>query len=195
MFCSIECRNEAHKYFNEDFEAMVVYTPMVLTGDRILRDFEQAFGGRKKFLKYFTRNDLKTLDKTIFNFDWTNKEFVERYKVVCLLSLYKSALAFLPYIVGDAFKTLRRHETCVKVLDHVFVAINTNAEYIRYFEYNPAQQMCPGVVHDGMMVSLFGTILGDSCMGNVRGVHVENKTVFYTTKPIKAGERLTRSLR
>lgn len=194
MFCSPKCRDKTFEHYDDDLDAMIVYGLMELNSDRILQDFERAFGGREKLLNFLRQNNLHGLKKTIFDLDWTNETLIEKYKVICLLSLPTLPFAIVPYgITKASFRTLQGSLEYLSFLVYFNGILNTHGSYLHYFLYKVSEQVCPGVVHDGMLVTLFGRLLEHSCMPNVGEVIVENKMVYYITKSIKAGEKLLQS--
>jgi hypothetical protein len=169
---------------------------MILTGDRILDDFVRAFGGRENFSKFLDENVLLNLDKTVFDFDWTDEDQVDEYKVICLLSLFDFSFSGLLYDISKgSFRTVQGNQKYIGVLNHFNYILNTHGSFLHYWLYEMSVQICPGTVHDGMLITLFGRLFGHSCMPNVEEIIVGNKMVYYTTKPVKAGEQLFMSRR
>lgn len=191
MFCSNQCRTTAYKVYDKNYEHIVVYGEMHFDVDTLLKEFEQAFGGRKKLQKFINQNDFKKLKKTIFDFDWNNKEAIDKYKAICLLSLDGRKNDLTPGLCSLFSSTeTRKSREEDKLLDRFISVLNEKGSFIRYEYFRASEQMCPKAVHDGSSLLLFDSLFNTSCMANTLPVLVENKQITIALKPIKAGQQL-----
>lgn len=192
MFCSIECRDKTYKIYGDEIDSMVVYGDMQLNSDRILIDFEQAFGGRKQFLKFLNENDIQKIRKSVFDFDWNEEEMIEKFRIISLLSLEipKGIPALLFTFTSPTFKVAKGSEEYLSLIGHVSQVITSNSTTIVYEHFQVSKQMCPQAIHDGITVLIISGLINHSCMNNVDRVIMDNKVFYYAAKPIKKGEQL-----
>jgi hypothetical protein len=137
-------------------------------------------------LKFLKQNDITKMSKSIFDFDWNERENVEKFKMISLISMgiKKGIIPILTFTLP------RVKQEMLTLINHLDEVINSNHIPIIYEHYQVAEQMCPELIHDGFTVSLFGSLINHSCMSNIDRVIVNNKIFFYASKPIKKGEQL-----
>lgn len=173
MFCSAACRDDLYcKAINID--------GIVSVDVKILSDIAKAFGGVKNFDSFMLNTDPADLEKTIFDFDFSNPEDPEHHKnlMICLLSLssidhpdFGECADIHHYLSEVAAKKVLGVFNSNKKRSQVFVNKN---EYLDI----------------GCHVSLFASLVNHSCLNNAFTVLVDNKVATIIQQPIKAGEQI-----
>ncbi|KAL7037596.1 hypothetical protein ACKWTF_009295 [Chironomus riparius] len=176
MFCSPECRQTLYaKGLNmETFMCENVKT---------LANIMDGFGGKKNFDKFLKHNDIKTINKTIFDYDFSNADDPKNKEnlVKCFLSLK----SLKNYNIGN-FCCSQSHLS-EKALHHILGIRKLNQQLTYYSDIDHS------FIKSGNSISVFVSLLNHSCVPNVNSFSVDNKVSVVVLKPIKTGEQLFRS--
>lgn len=172
MFCSQDCYDTFINFFvnypNEYF------------------DFTQV--GGYQFLKQFTvEHDISKLDKTIFDFDFSNKSDPDylKNKMICLMSLANK----LPFPKDfEDFKVIDEDNPRTQDFYNARTKILANCYRNNTTEYGKNGDRY--LVNAGGMVYAFLPLINHACYSNVDNVIISNRSVLFVTKPIKAGDQL-----
>jgi hypothetical protein len=188
MFCSIDCRERTYKKFPKLDGTIGSDDERIVNLEKLLRDAEEAFGGRDNFLNFLKKNDIKKLNKTIFDFDWSDKSDAHRMQ-----NFYECIFSFngdfdLPSMKIEPSSQLvgnnRMLSNGLKHLAHVSCKLGMVHE-----SFDTCPQGAP--IKEGHYLYAFTNLLKHSCVSNVRSFHGENNLIFYAMEPIKADEELT----
>jgi len=176
MFCSPECRQALYaKGLNmETFMCENVKTLAVIM---------DGFNGKKGFEDFLKHNDIKKLNKTIFDYDLSDSKD-PKYKeklVTCLMSLNSKK----NFNIGD-FCLSQNHLSDTN-RNHILGIRSLNQQHTYYYDGEHT------AVFSGNSISTFVSLLNHSCVPNVNPFSVDNKVAVVVLKPIKAGEQLFRS--
>jgi hypothetical protein len=175
MFCSTACKDHFYsKAINKD--------KIVSADFKILSDVSEFFGGYKQFDDYINRTNLKTLNKSIFDYDFSdpNDPKFKENQMNCLLSLSTNQQPI--EILSSMGKYISK-----KTLHHLLSIFFINNKYSALFDGISIK------TNVGNYVALFTSLLNHSCTGNVHCFLVEGKVITIVEKPIKAGDQLFES--
>jgi hypothetical protein len=173
MFCSTACK--------EDFYSKIgnMKKDILCADVKLLFDVAGIFGSVKAFDDYINRTDLKTLNKTIFDYDFSDPEDPDfKDKLLnCFLSLSTNTNP------SEHDRHIRKYVS-KKASDHLLSIYNLNQKEMK--------------VHDGSKnmfvrghtVSLFASLINHACVRNAQIISVENKAVTILINPVKAGEQI-----
>ena len=172
MFCSIACKEELY--------SKAVNMDGILCADiKLLSDVASYFGGVKQFDDYMKRTDLKTLNKTIFDYD-LNDPNDPGYKdklVNCFLSLSTN-------------KDCTEYHRCIqsyiseKAANHLLSILNLNEKRLIFHDG------FRNVIDIGHHISLFTSLMNHCCINNAFSFNIGKKVVTILEKPVKAGEQI-----
>ena len=172
MFCSTACK--------EHCKSKAVDMNEIVRADvKMLSDVAEFFGGYKKFDDYIKRTDLKTLKKTIFDYDFSNPKDTkyEENRMNCFLSLCTNKLPV--EILASIGKYVSKKT--VHHLLSIFFLNNKNSSLFdgKYIKFNT-----------GHYVSLFTSLINHSCVGNAHCFVVDGKVITMMEKPVKSGDQI-----
>ena len=171
MFCTAACK--------EDFYSKMVNMDQVLYASiKLLSDVAEFFGSVKAFDDYINRTDLKTLNKTIFDYDFSDPEDPE-YKAKlmnCFLSLSTNK--------NPTMDASLQRIVSKKTSDHLLSIYNLNQ---RDMSLEDGELNTLIIGHH---ISLFSSLINHSCINNAFSMNVGNKIVTILNKPVKAGEQI-----
>jgi SET domain-containing protein len=141
-----------------------------------------GFSGKKAFENFLKNNDIKKLNKTIFDYDLSDSKD-PKYKeklAICLMSLK----SMKNYTMGNC---LSQNHLTDKNRNHILGIRHLNQQHTYYYDGEHK------AVYSGNSVSVFVSLLNHSCLPNVHSFSVDNKVAVVVLKPIKEGEQLFRS--
>ncbi|XP_070491048.1 SET and MYND domain-containing protein DDB_G0273589-like [Chironomus tepperi] len=174
MFCSPACRDDVYcKAINID--------TIVSADVKILSDIAKAFGDLKKFDDFMLNTDLTDLNKTIFDFDFSNPNDPDYQKnlMICFLSLSANDHDQDFGHCSDIFNYVSK-KAAQRIID-VF-RLNRRMSYILVNKNEYLEVGCH--------VSLFASLANHSCLSNAYTVLVDNKIATVIQHPVKAGEQI-----
>jgi tetratricopeptide (TPR) repeat protein len=179
MFCSTECRQKLYaKGLNMD----TLLDTFMCENVKTLAVIMDGFGGKKNFDDFLKHNDIKTLNKTIFDYDFSNADDPKNKEnlVKCFLSLKST-----DYMIGNF--CLSQSHLPKEILHHILGIRHLNQQFTYYSDIGNSFAI------DGKSISVFVGLLNHSCLPNVNSFSIDNKVSVVVLKPIKAGEQLFRS--
>jgi len=172
MFCSTACK--------EDFYSKALNIDKMLDADvKLLSDVAGFFGSVKAFDDYINRTDLKTLNKTIFDYDLSNSDDPE----------YKDKLM-------NCFLSLCTNKNRPEENFHIRKCLSEKASHHLLSIYNLNQgemRLDDGernMMEIGRHISLFSSLINHCCYNNAFSMNVGNKIVTILQKPVKTGEQI-----
>ncbi|XP_070496115.1 N-lysine methyltransferase SMYD2-like [Chironomus tepperi] len=176
MFCSPECREIIYsKCLNME--------TFMCDNVKILAFIMDGFNGKEKFEDFSNNNDIKKLNKTIFDYDFSDAEDPENKE--------KLTKSFLSLKSINEFKVrnfcLSQNHLSDHTRNHILGIRSINEQRTHF--YNGDQT----VINSGNSISTFVSLLNHSCIPNVHSFSVDNKVSVIVLKPVKAGEQLFRS--
>lgn len=169
MFCSDNCRSEMYnQLINIKKTGNRIITRLIgRMNDWLGDDFDGIFNV-----------DLSRFNKSIFDFDWSNKDDpnYEKNLATCFLSLphVTSGPSASPKILRPDSSDLGDLVTSIFLKNH------------RPIVYNSDQISCI----DASYLGLFAGLINPSCLNNVELFNVDDQVAAMVCKPIKAGEQL-----
>ena len=172
MFCSSACKEDLYlKAFNMN---------KIASADiKMLSEIAAVFESVQNFDNIMQRTDLKELNKTIFDFDFTNPEDPDYKKnlMICLLSLCRNDQSF-----GECCDI--HNYVSEKAAKHVLSIFNLNRKQSNFF-VNKSEY-----IEVGCHVSLFASLINHSCLNNAFNVLVDNKVVTIMQNRVNAGDQI-----
>ncbi|XP_070500860.1 uncharacterized protein [Chironomus tepperi] len=160
-------------------EKAINKTQIVNADVKILSDVAEFFGGYKKFDDYMKRTDLRTLNKSIFDYDFSDPKDLkyEENRMNCLLSLCTNR---------HPIETLTSIEKLVskKAAHHLLSLFYLNGKNSSLFDGKDIK------FNTGFYISLFMSLINHSCIGNVHSFVVDGKAIVMVEKPVRAGDQL-----
>ncbi|KAL7017553.1 hypothetical protein ACKWTF_010426 [Chironomus riparius] len=174
MFCSTECKKKLYKEAVNLDEISSVDVKM-------LSNVSAAFGSVEKFDNFIHDTDLKNLNKSIFDYDWTETNDPEYKKnlMACLLSLSTN-----DHIIDNSCHI--RDYVSEKAVQHLLSVFNINNKNSYYLVNSTITQG----LNFGHQVSLFESLINHSCFSNVICMNLDNKVFTIVFRAIKEGEQL-----
>ena len=172
MFCSTVCKENLYsKAVNMDEVASVDV--------KMVSDIADAFGSVQNFDDFIQGTDLHELNKTIFDFDFTNPEDPDykRNLMTCLLSLSTN-----DRLINDNCHI--RDYISGKAVQHILSIYSLNRKNCVCIDRSSI-----GLAF-GQYVALFASLINHSYFGNVYCVDLDNKVVTIACKSIKKGEQI-----
>ena len=175
MFCSNDCMQ---KFYSKSIDMDAVLNVDM----RLLSVVSALFGGYKKLDYFINRTNLKDLKKTIFDFDLSNPKNPAYHKnlAMCFLSLLPKKDHSVNEDSCNIYKYVSK-----KTANHLLslMPLNLIEEFFAGEQFTKV---------DTESIALFKSLINHSCCPNVFFIFIENKTVGFVAKPIKAGEQLFR---
>ncbi|KAL7035499.1 hypothetical protein ACKWTF_008407 [Chironomus riparius] len=172
MFCSTACK--------EHFNSKAINEKEIVSADvKILSDVSEFFGGYKQFNDYINRTDLKKLNKSLFDYDFsdpTDPKYEEN-RMNCLLSLCTNKLPI--EILSSIEKYISK-----KAVHHLLSLFWINSKNSALFDGKGIK------FNTGFYVSLFTSLINHACIGNAHIFVVEGKVITMIEKPVKAGDQI-----
>lgn len=197
MFCSKKCRDEVYAKV-QNLDSMVTHEGICINLERLLRECDEAFGGRAKLME-FLKTDYAHLTCSVFDFDFSNPED-PNYKanlIKCIMPFGFSPCALPDLIDNGEFLSLVKHLTVGnKVLEKFLLwfslvcesnSLSFNAKITREVGSGPSNE-------EVIAVHAFLTHISHRCEPNVFNCRTEDGYLLYVQKPIKAGDELFRHL-
>jgi hypothetical protein len=174
MFCSTECKEKLYK------EA-VNLDEMTSVDVKLLSNVSAAFGSVEDFDNFIQDTELKNLNKSIFDYDWTdpNDPEYKRNLMTCLLSLSTN-----DHIIDNSCHI--RDYVSEKTVQHLLNVFNINNKNSFY--------MVGSTISKGMnfghQISLFESLINHSCFSNVICMNLSNKVFTIVFRAIKEGDQI-----
>lgn len=189
MFCSVDCRERTYRKFPTKLDGTIGSDDeRIINCDKLLLDAEEAFGGRDNFVKFLKENDLKKLNKTVFDFDWSNAEDSRRKQnfYECILS-FNGDFNFKEVKIEPSPELVGNNRTLINGVKHLAYVKCKYGMVHESFDTIPAG---PPIKEGNHMYS-FINLLKHSCVANVGSFHGDHNLILYALEPVKAGEELT----
>ena len=148
---------------------------------KMLSSIAAAFGSVENVNNFIQDTDLKVLNKTIFDYDWTdpNDPDYKKNLMTCLLSLSTNDRP-----IEDSCDI--RKYVSEKTVQHLLSIIHMNHKTSPYL-VNEANEMGWNVGH---YISLFVSLINHSCYSNVFSTNLNEKVFTVVFKAIKKGEQI-----
>lgn len=204
MFCSIKCRDEIYKKIKpENFDCLISEDVPSLYA-RILYNYEYAFGGRENLMKFTKENDFKKWKKTVFDYDFSDRED-PNYNLNALKGI-------LSYFAPLDYKANRKCN--LQEVEKVAKGNSVLKDFIEHISVVWATSVMSIVQCDGMKIGsknpirdhnrarqfgkqefryhLFSPLINYSCFPNMQRVITDARIIWYVTRPVRAGEQLFR---
>lgn len=188
MFCSIDCRERTYKKFPILERTIGSNDERVVNFEKLLYDAEEAFGGRDNLIKFLKENDIKKLNKTVFDFDWSDKDDPHRLQnfYECIFSL-NGDFNLQSLKIEPSLELVGNNRILLNGLKHLAHVCCKFGMVHESFDTVPAG----APIKEGHFIHAFVNILKHSCVSNVGSFHGDNNLILYVMEPIKAGEELT----
>lgn len=197
MFCSEKCRDETYAKV-KNLDSMLTNDLFPMYPERLMRECEEAFGGRQKLSEFLKQNDWKNLNCTIFDFDFSNPDDPE-YKanlIKCVLALGTTSSEDGYWEEkGNKIKSFVKAAAGRDALLEQFLMelemIYTARAYSDTLQFDPykAVQKTPFLIG----VNLLSSNMNNRCKPNAFVLNDEIGGGICITKPIKAGEEIFRN--
>ena len=174
MFCSTECKQ---KIYSEAIEIDEIVSADVKMLSSIVAGYESV----ENFDDFIKDTNLKDLNKTIFDFDFSNPNDPEYKKnlITCLLSLSTN-----DRVIDNSCHI--RDYVSEKAVQHILSILNLNKKNSFYLvNGNGSKELIIG--HH---ITLFESLMNHSCYGNVICMNLDNKVITVVYKAIKKGEQI-----
>lgn len=185
MFCSEKCREKAY----EKFPNIEVMMPDGCLGHsdnfygKVVAEIDSAFKGRENLEQFINQNNYKKLNKTLFDYDFTDTEKSEKNYILSSLSLMAELAPTFRKSLGPQCSLMARkfaptNKALRKFYDFVFHIYAKN-NFI-------------DTKHEAQIKSLrvFTSLINHSCWPNVVLFSLDGKAMVAVVKGIKAGEQL-----
>lgn len=175
MFCSTACKNKV--------QSTAINKNDIASSDmKLLSEVAAHFGGYEQFDDYISRTNLKTFNKSIFDFDFSDPKDpkYEKNRINCLLSLSTNHYPVENYSELKNFVSK-------KTAHHLASVYSLNQKLCNMFDGTGNKEDI------GHFISLFASLINHACIGNVNIFVVDGKAVTIVEKPIKAGEQIFES--
>lgn len=188
MFCSIDCRERIYKKFSNLNSVIGSNDERNINCDKLLIDVEEAFGGREKLLKFLKENDLNQLNKTVFDYDWSDVNDPNRMQnyYECILS-FDGSFDFKGIKIEPSVELVGNNRILSNGLKHLAHI------YCKYGMVHESFDTIPAgpPIKEGQHLYAFINLFKHSCVSNVRSFHGAGNLILYVMEPVKAGEELT----
>lgn len=184
MFCSVDCRNETYRIHGDELNGMLFPDDdlRMLNFDRFIRELEDAFGGHKALLKFFKKNDINKLKKTIFDYDWREDE--KKKRIIGCISSDSTHKTFSTYnITLPSYKLTRGHPEFANLGEKLVQLFKIYV--IRELNIKGSEQY-----DERIGISMSHACIRPSCMPNVAVKVIDNKVCTFAMSPIKSGQEI-----
>lgn len=220
MFCSENCRDEVYAKV-KNLDSMVTSNDKHhdINLERLLRECEEAFGGRQGLINFLKQTDWKNLKCTIFDFDFSNPNDPE-YKqnlIKCVLALEFGGMDEEMRLESryDDFeakaKELSENDSSIEYFllklgligensstSSNFHVIEVHTEYSSGNTGTTTPNLAPNWKSQSkephlISVEVFIRYINNNCKPNTFEIPSEDGCMICVSRPIKAGEELFRS--
>lgn len=192
MFCSNDCRDRTYKKVEGNLHWMISENNEFKI-EKLVRDVEEAFGGRQELVKFLESGNFCNMKKTFFNFDLSDpsdSSYMQNI-IKCILSLDSKPSPSYPPLSSDNAEKARviangnlLIEKFAKHLTGVFNKNGSCRAYVKRGE-NISERTA-----EGRTVFVLKHYFNHSCVPNIDKIGSDIDWYYYATKPIKAGEQL-----
>lgn len=184
MFCSENCRDKI--YSRSLNPTKLILDAKHVNGPKLLSVGLVAFGTAEKLGDFVKNYEIKSGDKTIFDYDLNNPSSKNYKKNImnCLLSLQYKKFTKSDRNFGEMQYNL------LKFMNHISGIIEMNSIGLQYLDITTIGHTAPTYELHGQAVLAFGSLLNHSCNPNVQRIAVDNKIALVVCKQIEPNQQL-----